>query len=164
VSVSCAACAGPIETARRFAPLSAALFVAAALSGCGGRGTPVPYDDISARLHGYEPPRLAREVFKNRAEFARYLRHTVPAGNVRVPSVDWARRQAILVAAGPRSSTGYSLHVVSLYARGRRLALTVKERTPTLGESVAARVTYPFVLITVPRTSKSLLLHFKGRP
>jgi hypothetical protein len=138
--------------------------LAAFLSGCGGRGTPVPYRDISARLRGYEPPRLAREVFRNRAEFARYLRHTVPGGNARVPSVDWARRQAILVASGPRSSTGYSLHVVSLYARGGRLALTVKERTPTLGEPVAARVTYPFVLITVPRTKKSLLLHFRGRP
>jgi hypothetical protein len=42
--------------------------------------------------------------------------------------------------------------------------LTVKERTPTLGEPVAARVTYPFVLITVTRTSRSLLLHFRGRP
>ena len=164
MSVSCAACAGPIDTARRFASLSAALVVAATLGGCGGRGAPVPYRDISAQLHGYEPARLAREVFKNRAQFARYLRHTVPGGHARVPSVDWARDKAILVASGPRSSTGYSLHVVSLYARGGRLALTVKERTPSLGEAVTARVTYPFVLITVPRTSKSLLLHFQGRP
>jgi protease stability complex PrcB-like protein len=164
VSVSCAACSRRIETARRFASVSVALVFAAALSGCSGRGTPVAYHDISAQLHGYEPPRLAREVFKNRAEFAKYLRHTVPGGRARVPSVNWARREAILVASGPRSSTGYSLHVVSLYARGGRLALTVKERTPSLGEPVAAKVTYPFVLITVPRTSKSLLLHFQGRP
>jgi protease stability complex PrcB-like protein len=134
------------------------------LSGCGELGTPVPYRDISAQLHGYEPPRLAREVFTSRAEFAKYLRHTVPSGRARVPSVDWAHRQAILVASGPRSSTGYSLHVFSLYARGRRLVLTVKERTPSLGEPVAAKVTYPFVLITVPRTGNSLLLHFRGRP
>ena len=164
MSVSCAACAGRIDTAKRFASLTAALVFVAALSGCAGRGKPVPYRDISAQLHGYEPPRLAREVFKNPAELARYLRHTVPGGRGRLPSVDWAHRQAILVASGPRSSTGYSLHVVSLYARGGRLALTVKERTPTLGEPVAAKVTYPFVLITVPRTKKSLLLHFQGRP
>ena len=124
----------------------------------------MPYRDISSQLHGYEPSRLAREVFTSRAELAKYLRHTVPGGNVRLPSVDWARRQAILVASGPRSSTGYSLHVVSLFARGARLALTVKERTPSLGQPVAAKVTYPFVLITVPRTNKSLLLHFQGRP
>lgn len=122
------------------------------------------YRDISAQLHGYKPPRLAREVFKSRAEFVKYLRHTVPGGKVRVPSVDWAHREAILVASGPRSSTGYALRVVSLYARGSRLALTVQEHTPSLGEPVTAGVTYPFVLITVPRTDKSLLLHFKGRP
>jgi hypothetical protein len=164
VSVSCAACAGRINTARRFASLGAALVFAATLGGCGGRGTPVPYHDISAQLHGYEPARLSREVFKNRFEFARYLRHTVPGGHARVPSVDWARQKAILVASGPRSSTGYSLHVVSLYARDGQLALTVKERSPSLGEPVSAKVTYPFVLITVPRTSKSVLLHFQGRP
>lgn len=124
----------------------------------------MPYRDVSSQLHGYEPPRLAREVFTNRAELAKYLRHTVPAGQVLVPRVDWAHREAILVASGPRSSTGYSLQVVSLYARGGRLALTVKERTPSLGEPVTAKVTYPFVLITVPRTNKSLLLHFRGRP
>jgi hypothetical protein len=138
--------------------------LAVALCGCGGLGTPVPYRDISSQLRGYEPPRLAREVFTSRAELATYLRRTVPGGHVRVPTVNWARRKAILVASGPRSSTGYSLHVFSLYARGGRLVLTVKEHTPSLGEPVTAKVTYPFVLITVPRTDKSLLLHFKGRP
>jgi hypothetical protein len=151
-------------TTRLFRHVITTLLLAAALGGCGGRGTPVAYRDISRQLHGYEPPRLAREVFTSRAELAKYLRHTVPGGDVRVPSVGWARREAILVASGPRSSTGYSLHVVSLFTRGNRLALTVKERTPSLGQAVAAKVTYPFVLITVPRTTKSLLLHFQGRP
>jgi len=155
-----------VRTARRFRPISVAVAVGAGavLSGCGGLGTPVPYRNISAQLQGYQPPRLAREVFKSRTELAKYLRRTVPSGNVRVPPVNWTRREAILVASGPRSSTGYSLHVVSLYARGGRIVLTVKEWTPSLGEPVAARVTYPFVLITVPRTDKAVLLHFRGRP
>jgi hypothetical protein len=93
-----------------------------------------------------------------------YLRHTVPSGRIRIPPVAWSRSEAILVASGPRSSTGYTLHVVSLLARGNTLALTVKEHTPSLGEPVSARVTYPFVLITTPRTGKKLLLHFRGRP
>jgi PrcB C-terminal len=103
-------------------------------------------------------------VFTRRSQFLDYLRHTVPSGRVHVPPVDWSRSEAILVAAGPRSSTGYTLRVVSLLARGGRLALTVKEDTPSLGEPVTARVTYPFVLITTPRTPKTLLLHFRGRP
>jgi hypothetical protein len=150
--------------ARRRALVGAAAFVALATGGCGGLGTPVAYRDISGQLHGYEPPRVAREVFRNRAQLARYLRKTVPSGDLRLPTVDWTRREAILVASGPRSSTGYSLHVLSLYARGSQLALTVKEHTPSLGEPVSARVTYPFVFITVPRTKKSVLLHFRGRP
>jgi protease stability complex PrcB-like protein len=146
------------------ASLGATVTAGAVFSGCAGLGTPVAYRNISSQLHGYEPPRLAREVFTSRDELAKYLRHTVPGGDVRMPNVDWARREAILVASGPRSSTGYSLRVVSLFARGSRLALTVKEGTPSLGELVAAKITYPFVLITVLRTSKSLLLHFQGRP
>jgi PrcB C-terminal len=134
------------------------------LAGCGGAGSAVPYRDISSELRGYEPPRLAREVFTSRSELVDYLRHTVPSGRLRVPRVDWSRSEAILVASGPRSSTGYTLHVVSLLARGGRLALTVKEDTPSLGEPVTARVTYPFVLITTARTGKTLLLHFQGRP
>jgi PrcB C-terminal len=135
-----------------------------ALAGCGGLGAPVAYRDISGELHGYQPPRLAREVFKNRDQFARYLRHAAPGGHVRVPPIDWSHREAILVASGPRSSTGYTLHVMSLYARGGELVLTVKERTPSLGQTVTARLTYPFVLITVARTSRSVVLHFRGRP
>jgi hypothetical protein len=124
----------------------------------------VPYRDISSELRGYAPPRLAREVFTSRADFADYLRHTVPGGRIRIPAVDWTRSEAILVATGPRSSTGYALHVLSFRARGGELVLTVKEQTPSLGEPVTARVTYPFVLITTPRTNKTLLLHFQGRP
>jgi PrcB C-terminal len=153
-----------IDTARSCTSISVALLVAGAVAGCGGRGTAVPYRDISSQLRGYQPPRLAREVFTSRTELADYLRRVTFGGSVRLPAIDWARREAILVASGPRSSTGYSLYVVSLLASGGRLVLTVRERTPSLGETVAARVTYPFVLITVPRTSKSLVLHFRGRP
>lgn len=138
--------------------------LAASAGGCGGLGTPVPYRNISSELRGYQPPRVAREVFKKPEQFARYLRHAVPGGNVRVPPIDWAHREAILVASGPRSSTGYTLRVWSLYARGGSLVLTVKEHTPSLGEPVTAGLTYPFVLITVARTNKSVVLHFRGRP
>ena len=93
-----------------------------------------------------------------------YLRKVTFGRNARLPRIDWAHREAILVASGPRSSTGYSLHVVKLLADSGQLVLTVRERTPSLGETVSARVTYPFVLITVPRTNKSLVLHFQGRP
>jgi hypothetical protein len=81
-----------------------------------------------------------------------------------VPPIDFARREAIIVAVGPRSSTGYALRVVKVRETSDRIAVTVRERTPTIGEPVQARVTYPFRLITIPRIDKKLLLHIEGRP
>jgi hypothetical protein len=105
-----------------------------------------------------------RELFRTREALANYLARVMPGRPPRVPEIDFSRREAILISSGPRSSTGYALRVVSVRERGPRLAVTVRERTPKLGESVVARVTYPFVLIAVPRSDKSLLLHFEGRP
>jgi hypothetical protein len=134
------------------------------LPGCGsGKAAPVSYRDISSRLHGFQPPRLIREAFKTQAAFTKYLEHEAP-GIRNLPTIDWARREAILVSSGPRSSTGYVLRIVSVRETAHHVVVTVHEDTPTLGEPVQARVTYPFRLITIPRTSKPLFLHWPGRP
>ena len=125
-----------VRTARRFRPISVAVAVGAGavLSGCGGLGTPVPYRNISAQLQGYQPPRLAREVFKSRTELAKYLRRTVPSGNVRVPPVNWTRREAILV----------DVHWDHLHGRqrrrlcGRRLALSAKHPISAVQQMLGA--------------------------
>jgi hypothetical protein len=105
-----------------------------------------------------------RQVFRSRPEFADYLAKAMPGSAPKIPRVDWGRREAVLVAAGPRSSTGYVLRVVSVHETRDRLVVSVRERTPSLGEPVQARVTYPFRLITIPRISKKLFLHWEGRP
>jgi hypothetical protein len=136
----------------------------AVLGACGDTGKPIPFTDVSAQLRGFEAPRVVRESFTSRAGFADYLRHAMPGSVIRVPSIDWARRQAVLVSPGPRSSTGYALDIVSVRRSGGRLVVTAHERTPSLGEPVEAKVTYPYRLITIPRTEGKLLLHFEGRP
>jgi hypothetical protein len=88
----------------------------------------------------------------------------MPGSAPEIPHIDWRRREAVLVAAGPRSSTGYALRVVSVHETSDRLVVSVRERTPSLGEPVQARVTYPFRLITIPRISKKPFLHWEGRP
>lgn len=105
-----------------------------------------------------------RSIFRSRSDLADYLAHAMPGRAPAVPPIDFAHREAILIAAGPRSSTGYALRVVRVRDTGSRIAVTVDERTPHLGEPVTARVTYPFLLLTVPRSHKSLLLHYAGRP
>ena len=124
----------------------------------------MPFVDISARFPGFAPARLVSAAFKSPTKFGDFLQDTMPGSAPPVPAIDWPHREAILIATGPRSSTGYALRVVSVQQRGARLVVTVKERTPALGEPVVARVTYPYRLITVPRTVKKLLLHIEGRP
>ena len=93
-----------------------------------------------------------------------YLRHAMPGRRIHLPQIDFSRRQAILVAAGPRSSTGYVLRVLGVRETDDQIVVRVRERTPSLGEPVAARVTYPFRLLTVPRSDKRLRLKWLGRP
>jgi hypothetical protein len=133
------------------------------VAGCGGTSKQLAYTDLTHELHGFAPPRLVREAFTTRAAFAKYVHRESP-GVAKLPTIDWAHRQAILVSAGPRSSTGYVLKIVSVRETAHHVVVTVHEDTPKLGEPVEARVTYPFRLITIPRTSKPLFLHWPGRP
>jgi PrcB C-terminal len=134
------------------------------LAACGAGEKPVPFVDVSTQLHDVQFPRLVRELFRSRSELVGYLGRALPGRPPAAPTIDFAHREAILVAMGPRSSTGYALHVVKVRETSDRIAITVRERTPSLGEPVVPRITYPFVLITIPRIDKKLLLHIQGRP
>jgi hypothetical protein len=69
-----------------------------------------------------------------------------------------------LVAAGPRSSSGYALEIVRVEEESGRIVVVIRERTPSLGDPVQARVTYPFRLIALPRSDKPVKLKWLGRP
>jgi protease stability complex PrcB-like protein len=92
------------------------------------------------------------------------LERNNPGRHIRLPAIDFTRQQAYLVAAGPRSSTGYELRVVRVRDEGGRIVVTVRERTPRLGDPVRAGVTYPFRLLALPRSSKPVKLKWLGRP
>jgi hypothetical protein len=124
----------------------------------------VPYTDISSQLHRFQAPRVVRQAFTTRAAFADYVRRLMPGNAPRIPAIDWAHREAILVSAGPRSSTGYELRIVSVRETAHHVVVTVHERTPSLGEPVRARVTYPFRLLALPRSDEPVKLKWPGRP
>jgi hypothetical protein len=124
----------------------------------------VAFQDVSAQLHPAEFTRQIRQIFDTRRDLLDYLERAMPGRRIHLPPIDFSRREAILVAAGPRSSTGYRLRLLSVYERGNRIVVRIRERTPSLGERVTAKVTYPFLLLTVPRSDKSLRLKWLGRP
>ena len=135
-----------------------------AIVGCGAQAKPVPYENVTAQLRPAEFTRQVRQIFRTRSDLREYLERAMPGRRLQLPRIDFSRREAILVAAGPRSSTGYELRVVSVRESGSRIVVTVHERTPSLRDRVKPRVTYPFLLLTVPRSGKSLLLKWPGRP
>ena len=87
-----------------------------------------------------------------------------PGRLIRLPPIDFTRQQIYLVATGPRSSTGYDLRIVRVQDEGDRVVVIVHEQTPSLGDPVEARVTYPFRLIELPRNDKPVKLKWLGRP
>jgi hypothetical protein len=71
-------------------------------------------------------------------------------------------RERVLIAPGPRSSTGYGVQVVRVVEQRRQILFDVREVSPRLGERVQARVTYPYKLIEIPRTRKHVTIHWLG--
>ena len=79
------------------------------------------------------------------------------------PQIDFSRWQAILIAVGPRSSSGYSLLVERITETGDRVDVLVREHTPGLGTVVTPRLTFPYRLITIPANHKRIHVRYAGR-
>jgi hypothetical protein len=124
----------------------------------------VRYEDLTRKVGPLEFTRITRDVFRSRSALRDVLARNNPGRPLTLPPIDFNRHEVYLVAAGPRSSTGYHLRIVSLQDEGDRIVVTVHERAPSLGDPVRARVTYPFRLIAFPRSDKPVKLKWPGRP
>jgi protease stability complex PrcB-like protein len=134
------------------------------LAGCGGAPRDVPYTDLTQQAGPLEFTRITRQLFRDRAALLDVLEQNNPGRPLHLPAIDFDRREVYLVAAGPRSSTGYELEILRVQDLGDHIVVVVHERTPSLGETVQARVTYPFLLITLPRSDEPVKLKWPGRP
>ena len=135
-----------------------------ALAGCSSSSRPVRFVDLTRAVGPLAFTHITVATFKNRAKLLEVLERNNPGRRIRVPRIDFENHIAYLVATGPRSSTGYMLNIVRVREEGDRVLVVVHERTPSLGEPVRARVTYPFRLIVLPRLDKPVKLKWPGRP
>lgn len=126
-----------------------------------GGDRPLAWRDLTARTLA-EPPRSELRAFGSHEDLRRAL--TAGARSATVPPIDFASREAILIAAGPRSSGSYELEVLAVTEERRRIVVSVRERTPSLAVPGAARLTFPFRLITIERRDKNVTLDWRGRP
>jgi PrcB C-terminal len=134
------------------------------VTGCAGKARAVAYVDLTRQTGPLEFTRITRDLYRTRAALLDVLERNNPGRTIKLPAIDFARREAYLVATGPRSSTGYDLEIVRVTDTGPRIVVTVHERTPSLGDPVEPRVTYPYRLITLPRSGKPVKLKWPGRP
>ena len=137
--------------------------VASALQGHGA-GQPLAYVNLTSRLGRVTFPRPAVHVFTRGQKLADYLAAVMPGNEPALPPIDFGLRKAVLVAVGPRSSSGYSLRVVSASLRDGHARIVLREVAPGLHDRVVPGVTYPYLLITIPRTKRSTAVVIQGRP
>lgn len=130
-----------------------------------GRGDeqPLAYRDLTRQIGRVEFTRKVTGVYHSRGSFQRLLEATMPGRAPTAPPLDFSRDEVVVVSLGPRSSSGYSLQVVSLAERRRGVYLTLRERTPTLGEPVDPHVTFPYRALAIRSSSKPVYVKLQGR-
>src|SRR4051812_27984380 len=122
------------------------------------------WQDVTARMPGVLWPKSVTRSFWKRSQVTRYVDRTFPGGPPPVPAFDFERRRLILVAAGPRSSTGYGVRILRITEKRSTIDVLAKELTPGLGSEVEPRVTSPYRLITIPASDKRVYVQWQGRP
>ena len=121
-----------------------------------GRSHPVTWRDVGDEVAPVMTSDLTQRLFRTPAQF-----HELFGSESQAP-VDFSTRQLLLVSPGPRSSTGYSVRILSVTERGSKITVKVRERTPSLSDHVEARVTYPYRLLSLP-AGKDVLVDWAGR-
>jgi PrcB C-terminal len=102
-------------------------------------------------------------VYHSRAAFLRLLDATMPGRVPELPPHNWDRDQVVVIALGPRSSTGYSLQIQRVVERNRGIYVYARERTPSLGEPVTPRVTYPYRVLSMHGKAKPVYVKLEGQ-
>jgi hypothetical protein len=120
--------------------------------------------DETARMAPVLWPKSVTRSFWKRSQVTRYLARTFPDRPPKVPPFDFARRRLILVAAGPRSSTGYGVQIIRITERRSTIDVLAREATPALGDRTTPQLASPYRLITIPATSKRVYVQWQGRP
>jgi PrcB C-terminal len=125
---------------------------------------PVAWTDVTAQMPHALWPKAASRSFWKMEQLDRFLDRTFPEGAPKAPRLDFSRRRLILVSAGPRSSTGYGVRIVRITERRSTIDVLATETTPSLDHPGVARLTSPYLLITIPATSKRVYVQWQGRP
>jgi hypothetical protein len=124
----------------------------------------VAWQDVTARLGPVLWPQSVTRSFWKRRQLVRYLARIFPESAPAAPRFDFAHRRLILVAAGPRSSTGYGVEILRVTERRSVIRVSARETTPSLEQRVEPQLTSSYRLITIPATTKRVYVSWQDRP
>jgi hypothetical protein len=126
----------------------------------------IAWQDVTAQMPPLLWPKSVTRSFTREPQLQHYMDRSFPLLRLRAPRFDFSfrRRRLILIATGPRSSTGYGVKILRVTERRSTIDVLAKEITPTLGDHAQARLTSPFRLITIPYTHKRVYVEWQGRP
>jgi len=93
----------------------------------------IAWRDESGRVGPVLTSDLTERLFRSPAQFEEFF------GSDAQAPVDFSTRQLLLVSPGPRSSTGYSVQVLTVTERGNTITVKVRERTPALADREIGR-------------------------
>jgi hypothetical protein len=123
---------------------------------------PVAWRDLSRSVGRARWARPTISVVHDPEKLVKLFQVALLPPRPRPPRIDFSNHDAVVITVGPRSSTGYSLHVVRV-TRSGNLDILVRERTPRLGEKVEPTITYPYLLLVVPKLDKHVSVHYASR-
>jgi hypothetical protein len=69
------------------------------------------------------------------------------------------KQERVLITAGPRSSTGYSLEIERAVVERGRVSIVVCE----VDRAGRVQITYPYRLLVFPKIDKPVHIHWEGR-
>jgi len=122
-----------------------------------GDARPLPWRDLTEQTGPLVLPRAITREFISRPQLGGYLRASKGAS---VPRIDFPVWRAVLITLGPRSSTAYSLRVLGVTEERDRVVVSVRRGNASLRHPGRPRLTFPYRLITIPTTHKTIHLRW----
>lgn len=122
------------------------------------------WTDLTPQLGPVEFTRKVTAVYHSRPPFERLLEATMPGRAPEPPPHNWDRDQVVVIALGPRSSTGYELRILRVVERRRGIYIYAREETPALGDPVRPRITYPYRVLSMHGSTEPVYVKLEGRP
>jgi hypothetical protein len=133
----------------------------AATSG-GGANKPVAWRNIAPRVGAVRWARPTISVARDQAKLDKLFEVATYGSHPAAPRLDFGANETVLITVGPRSSSGYSVRVVRVEEDGS-LHILVREQTPDLTDKVVPRVTFPYLLLVLPKSGKHVSVKYVGR-